>query len=147
MKKLILCLVMLTLILSFGVASASEQKIPQHVQDAYTAQFGTKATFGIWFPVYPELPASSWTNFLVLSNYYSSAISVSCMITNLSNKQITQTFQLGKFEKVINSRLDLGLAGNDVYDILCVSDNFFGAAALLLEGSAVAVAWPPILLY
>ena len=33
---------------------------------------------------------------------------------------------------------------DDMYDILCISDQFFGAAALLLEGGSISAAWPPI---
>jgi hypothetical protein len=147
MKKLILCLVVLTLMLSFGIASALDgSKIPQQFQDAYTAEFGTKANFVIWFPVVPELSQLSWSNILILSNFNNFAVNVGCWVTSYANEQTLKTYTLPFFGKRIIQLNQSGFA-DSLYDIYCSSDQIFGAAVLLLEGGKISTAWPPVFFF
>lgn len=144
MKRIItISVVVISLLLSFGMAGAVE--IPQHMQDAYIADNGTEATMVVWFPVAPELPGYGWTNYLIVSNWNNYAITVQCWFTNTSSEQTMKSYALPFFGKRI---VDVGseLGTGTIFDIACVSSQFFGASALLVDTTTfqVLTSFPPI---
>ncbi len=144
MKRIITISVVVISLLLFGMAGAGE--IPKHMQDAYIAENGTQATLLIWFPVAPELPGYQWTNFLIVSNFNSSPVNVSCWFTNYSNVQTMQTYTLGQFQKRI---IEVDNIGSDtIFDIACISSRMFGASLLLLDTASFTVltSFPPIVM-
>jgi hypothetical protein len=141
MKKLIG--LVFALVLVFSVASAyagGAATVPQNVQDQFAAR-GAKANYSWWFPVIPELSEKKWTNIVVLSNFNTDPITVQCWFTHLSRQQTIQTYDLDKYEKWF---IYMSTFGDDVYDVWCGCDQYFGAAALLLENGSIVTAWPPI---
>lgn len=147
MKKLIITIVMLTLVMSVGVASAADSsKIPQRIQNSYQASTGTMANMAIWFPIVPQVSALNWANILIVSNFNDFGITVQCWFTDFSNEQTSKTYSLPFFGKKIITLSEAGF-GDSLYDIYCASNQTFGAAALLVEGGTIAATWPPLLFF
>jgi hypothetical protein len=142
MRKSIMISVALLIVLSFGVAFGSDSRIPQHVQDKFSEQ-GLKANFFMWFPVVPQLSSMNWSNILIISNFNSEPITVNVWFTVNGNEQTMKTYTLDFFGKKIITLATSGF-GDNLYDVYCSSDQFFGAEVLLLEGGKIASAWPPI---
>lgn len=145
MKKIIVFLTIVLLMFSFGVAYAGGSlKIPQQMQENYTASTGTQANFAIWFPVVPQIAQYGWANILVVSNFNGFSVNVQCAFTNYSNEQTLKSYTLPLFGKKIITISDALGTADSIYDIYCVSSDVFGAAVLLLENGKIATAWPPI---
>lgn len=142
MKKCLSVILGLAMVLALGTAYAEQPRVPQELQAQYEQETGAKAAYGLWFPVVAEFPKDlNWTNFLILSNYTNSTIVIGCWYTSFQRTQTLQTYELGKFEKAI---VPVGqvVGSNEGYDVLCMSDNFFGGAVLLFEGGSLATSMP-----
>lgn len=142
MRKVASVLLVLAMVLAVGMAYAGDARVPMELQAQFEQQTGTKASYYLWFPVVAEYPKDlNWTNFLILSNYTGGNIVIGCWYTSFQRTQTLQTYELGKFEKLI---LPVGqtVGSNQGYDILCGSDNFFGGAVLLFEGGSLATSMP-----
>ncbi|MFH0730764.1 MAG: hypothetical protein V2B19_31025 [Pseudomonadota bacterium] len=144
MKKMLVISIALMMIFSVGFAFASESRTPQYVQDFFTTQ-GVKANFNMWFPTVPQMSNVGWSNTLILSNFADSPITIFVWFTTFSSVQTMKTYQLSSYQKKIITLGGSSGFGDDLYDIYCGSDKFFGAAVLLLENGNVAAAWPPII--
>jgi hypothetical protein len=142
MRKSIMISLSLLIVLSFGAAFGSDSRIPQHVQDKFSEQ-GIKANYFMWFPIVPQMSTMNWSNILIISNFNPDPITVNVWFTVNGNEQTIKTYTLEFYGKKI---VTLGTSGfgDNLYDIYCSSDQFFGAEVLLLEGGKIATAWPPI---
>jgi hypothetical protein len=144
MKKWIVIPVALMFVLSVGFAFASDSRTPQHIQDTFAEQ-GIKANFNYWFPTVPQISQNSWSNTLILSNFNDKPIQVFVWFTTFGQVQTMKTYALDFFQKKIITLGGNSGFGDDIYDIYCGSDQFFGAACLLIEGGKIATAWPPVM--
>ncbi len=141
MKKMVFVFLSLAMVLAVGLAYAGDARVPQEMAAQFEQQTGAKASYFLWFPVVAEYPKDlNWTNFLILSNYTGGTITIGCWYTSFQKTQTLQTYELGKFEKLILAVGNIG--SNQGYDVLCASDNFFGGAVLLFEGGSLATSMP-----
>lgn len=141
MKKWIVIPIALIIVLSVGFAFAGDSRIPQYVQDAFAEQ-GIKANYFMWFPVVPQISQNNWSNTLILSNFNNFPINVTVWFTTFGQVQTIKVFTLDFFQKKILAFGGSSGLGDDLYDVFCASDQFFGAEILLIEGGKIATAWP-----
>lgn len=142
MKKCLSVILGLAMVLAVGMAYAEQPRVPQELQAQYEQQTGAKASYYLWFPVVAEYPKDfNWQNFLILSNYTGGTITIGCWYTSFQRTQTYISYDLEKFEKLVLA-VGQAVGTNQGYDILCMSDNFFGGAVLLFEGGSLATTMP-----
>ncbi len=145
-KKLMMGLIVICMVFSFGLAGAADTpRLPQHVLDTH-AQQGTMATLVIWFPFIPEYSPFNWSSYVILSNFYPTAVTVNVWATAAGDVPTLKSYRLAPYEKKIITLANFGIFGATFADIYCSSSSWFGAAALLLDTSTgvVQTAFPPV---
>ena len=142
MKKMSLFSIVLVLVVAVGFAYGDDGRIPQQVKDELALK-GVTANYYIWFPAVPEISENSWNNILILSNFYNYSVDIYCYFTTYSQEQTMKQYTLQYYQKKLITLSKSGF-GDNLYDIFCASNSFFGAETLLLEGGKIAAAWPPI---
>lgn len=147
MKKVLMSLIILTLVFSFGLAYAEGPKLPQYILDQHAAQ-GTDATYVIWFPFVPDTATWHWSTYIVLSNFYSFPVTLNVWATAEEEAPTLKMVTLDGFEKKIITLSFFGIF-DTFADVYISSSDFFGAAALLFDSNTLLVqtAFPPIFLY
>lgn len=143
MKKLTLILIAFTMIFAAGFAYGDDARIPQQIKDDLALR-GIKANYFMWFPAVPQISQQAWSNILIVSNFYNFPVAVVCYFTSFGQEQTAKQYTLDFYQKKLVTLGGSSGFGDDLYDIFCASDNFFGAETLLLEGGKIAAAWPPI---
>ncbi len=142
MKKMGLLSIAMVLVIAVGLAYGDDGRIPKQIKDELALK-GVTANYFIWFPAVPEISETNWNNILILSNFYNEPVDIYCYYTTYSQEQTMKQYTLQFYQKKLITLKKAGF-GDDLYDIFCASNNFFGAEALLLEGGKIAAAWPPI---
>jgi hypothetical protein len=141
MKKLIALMFGLVMVFSIASAYADDASMNSQTVQEQSAVRDHKANFSYWFPIVPESRANKWTNIVVVSNFNTDPITVTCWFTKFARNQRIETYDLEKYEKWFIYLADFG---DDLYDVYCECDQYFGAAALLVEDGKIVTAWPPI---
>lgn len=151
-KKLVMSVVVvvMSIVFSFGLAglagAADPPRLPQHVLETHAEQ-GTMATYIHWFPFIPEFgPPFNWSSYVILSNFYDAPVTVNVWATAVGEAPTIKSYTLAPYEKKIITLADFGIPGDTFADVYCSSNNWFGAAALLLDTSTgvVQTAFPPV---
>jgi hypothetical protein len=139
MKRIVVVLIALTVLFSFGTANAvslSQGEI----------QRGAKAlagSYGLWFPsaIDATIPSigADWTWVLVIANWYGDNITINVTATAFStdpnNAPTTKSFTVGGFEKILLTPANFGFFGT-IADLWITSNApIFGGTLYLLDSS------------
>lgn len=140
MKRLLVVLVVLSVLFSFGTASAvslSSDQLPKHIQ-ALAGQYG------LWWPTAIDAEIASiganWTWILVIANWYGDPITINVTLTAFSsdpnNAPTTKSFNIGGFGKIVLSPANFGFF-DTISDIWVTSGApIFGGTLYLLDNNS-----------
>lgn len=139
MKRLLVVLVVLSVLFSFGTASAvslSSDQLPKHIK-------ALAGSYGLWFPtaIDAEIAAigASWTWVLVIANWYGDDILISVTATAFStdpnNAPTTKQFTVPGFGKFVLTPANFGFF--DTIADLWITSNapIFGGTLYLLDSN------------
>jgi hypothetical protein len=138
MKRMLVVLLALAVIFSFGTANAA--KISKDDQKNISAAIGL---YTIWWPTAIDItiPASGQdvTWMLVISNFYLDAIAISVTATAADSAQTTKTFTVPGVGKIFLFPSDFGFF-NTVADLWLTSNQaIFGGTLYLMNGNNFSV--------
>jgi hypothetical protein len=138
MKRMLVVLIGLAVLFSFGTANAvtlSQDQLPKHIK-------ALAGSYGLWFPsaVDEDIPGfGNYTWVLVIANWYGDAISINVTATAYSsdpnNAPTTKSFNVGGFQKIFLTPANFGFFGT-IADLWITSNApIFGGSLYLLDAS------------
>ncbi len=128
MKRIIGCIAVVVILLSFGLASANDG-----VLKAAATEKGIQANYYVWLPLVPRQSSYKWDAVLVLSNFNGFAINVNIDATTFTKSRRIFNEPLGAYEKVAYGLDYFGYNGDVLVDMYCSSNDVFAALALLMD--------------
>ena len=140
MKRMLVVLVVLAVLFSFGTASAvslDRNALPKHIS-------ALAGSYGLWWPtaIDAQLPqiSADWTWVLIIANWYGSDINISVTLTAFSadpnNAPTTKSFNVPGYGKIFVSPSSFGFF-DTIADIWVTSNApIFGGTLYLLDNTS-----------
>jgi len=126
-KKILSCMVLLVVMLSFSLAFAGDGVL-KAAEDK-----GIKAAYYVWLPLVPRYSQYNWDAVLILSNFTGANNYITLTITSYGASTRNFSEKLGPFEKKSFGLSYFGFPGDVLTDMYITSDNVFAAIALMMD--------------
>ena len=133
-KRIIGCIAVIVILLSFGLASANDG-----VLKAAASEKGIQANYYVWLPLVPRQSLYKWDAVIVLSNFNNRTIVVNIDATTFTKSRRIFSETLGAFEKKSYGLDYFGYSGDVLVDMYCSSNDVFAAMSLLMDINTGAV--------
>lgn len=140
MKRLLVVLVVLSVLFSFGTANAATLSS----EDVTRGSKALAGQYGLWWPTAIDAEIASiganWSWVLVIANWYGDPITINVTLTAFTtdptNAPTTKSFNIGGFGKIVLTPANFGFF-NTISDIWVTSSAaIFGGTLYLLDNNS-----------